>query len=177
VFKPVASRIPSSARLISGTDVAPPAASAGAEARGLDAPGQAPWDPSAARVRPAPRALGVEGLAQRTHQSDSGLITRLEAGGTQRFAEPLDPQMSAAGSHYAVLSVAPEGGAVQFGLVARGAQLDERFIPVNGLGVALAVKPAKNIDLQLSADSVFPDGDLGKIGEDVRVMGSVKSKF
>ena len=126
--------------------------------------------------------LGVEALrtdvaVALTHQSEGGLTTRIEAGGSQWLAKPFDPQTDPAGTHYAVLGVEPKSGQVSFGILARGGQLDGRFVPVDGLGVAVALRPAKNVELGLQADTVFPGGEARRFGENVQVRGNLRIRF
>lgn len=128
------------------------------------------------------RALGADALRTDfalalTHQAGSGLITRFEAGGTQLWGSPLDASMEPTGNHHALLTISPESGDVNFGLIARGERIDGKTIPVNSLGVALRLNPSDNVQIGLSADTVFPDGDFGKAGDNVRVFGGVNIKF
>ncbi len=122
-------------------------------------------------------ALRTDFALALTHRGDSGLITRFEAGGTQHLASPLDPQVSPQGSHYAVMSLAPEDGKFDFGVLARGRQLDGQFIPMDSLGVAFRMNPTENSSFGVSVDSVFPDGDVHKIGDNLQIMGNFSIKF
>lgn len=122
-------------------------------------------------------ALRTDFALALTHRADSGLITRFEAGGTQQLASPLDPQVSPQGSHYAVMSLAPEDGKFDFGVMARGRQTGGEFIPMDSLGVALRLNPSENSSFGVSVDSVFPDGDAHKIGDNLQIMGSFNIQF
>lgn len=122
-------------------------------------------------------ALRADFALALTHESDSGLITRFEAGGTQWLASPLDPEVVPTGSHYAVLTVAPESGNMEFGVLARGRSLASEFVPVDSFGVALRYTPSDRLSLGVSVDSVFPGGDTSKFGDNIQVMGNLSYRF
>lgn len=122
-------------------------------------------------------ALRTDFALALTHRGDSGLITRFEAGGTQWLASPLDPEVTPQGSHYAVMSLSPESGNFDFGVLARGHQLGGEFVPMDSLGIALRVTPTKNSSFGLTVDSVFPDGDVRKFGDNLQIMGNFSIKF
>lgn len=108
-------------------------------------------------------------------QTAGGVTTRIEAGGTQRLGAPYDAQTTPLELHHAVLTV--DNGVVNFGLVARGETIDRKFIPVNGIGVALNVTPTKEVSVGVSAQSVFPGGDLKDVAPNVQVMGNLTLKL
>ncbi|MFZ5467810.1 MAG: transglutaminase-like domain-containing protein [Myxococcota bacterium] len=112
-----------------------------------------------------------------THRAPGGLVTRFEAGGTQLLARPYDPKTSPQELHQAVLTVSPESGLLNFGLVAKGETIDQKFIPVNGLGVALDYNPSRHVSVGAGVQSVFPDGNVRDIGQNVQVTGNVSVRF
>ncbi len=127
-------------------------------------------------------ALGTDALRADfamalTHEGDSGLITRFEAGGTQWLASPLDPEVAPQGSHYAVMTLAPKDGTFDFGVLARGRQIDGELVPIDSLGVALRLTPNEDFSLGVTVDSVFPDGDLRRIGDNVQITGGLNYRF
>jgi len=106
--------------------------------------------------------------------SSSGPNTRIEVGGTQFLAAPLDPSASPSGTHHAVLSVAPGSGVVNFGVVARGETIDHRLVPVNALGVSLDLRPRDGLAVGASAETALPGGDWRQAGDRVSVSVSAR---
>ncbi|MBI2375574.1 MAG: hypothetical protein HYV07_16380 [Deltaproteobacteria bacterium] len=127
------------------------------------------------------KSLGTDALVTDfavalTHRAPS-VITRFEAGGTQLLATPLDPEISMTGSHRAVLTVSPTSGIVDFGIIAKGGQLNHKLIPVNGIGVALDINPSKNVKIGVGVNSSFPDGNFSNAGKNIEVLGSISVRF
>lgn len=128
------------------------------------------------------RAAGADALRADfamalTHESEGGLVTRLEAGGTQWLASPLDPGVSPQGDHYAIFSLRPQNGQFDFGVLARGQTIDGDTVPADSLGIALRYAPSDNMSFGLTVDGVAPEGDFDRFGENVRVMGGLKMNF
>jgi len=103
--------------------------------------------------------------------------TRFEVGGTQFLAAPYDRETTPSATHYAALTINAKSGLVNFGILAKGETLDNRFIAVDSLGVALNLTPRKNLEFGLGVQSVLPGGDLRQFGDHVQVTGSLKIKF
>lgn len=122
-------------------------------------------------------ALRTDFALALTHKADSGLITRFEAGGTQKLTAPFDPQTHARSGHHVLLTVAPDSGDVSFGVIARGHTLNGDFVPVDSVGAALRVQPYDNVDFGVSVDAASPNGDLGGFKDDVRILGNVNIRF
>jgi transglutaminase-like putative cysteine protease len=118
----------------------------------------------------------VFGLAL-THESESGLRTRVEVAGTQFLAPPLDASLTPSSTHYAVLSLAPASGLVNFGLVARGETVDRRLVPVNALGVALDLRPTPWLSVGAAAETSLPGGDWARAGERLSLSVNAKVNF
>lgn len=110
-------------------------------------------------------------------QNDDGSTARFEVGGNQYLAAPYDREISEQENHYAVLALSSANQVVNFGLLARGETVGGDFIPVNGLGIALDLRPSETIELGLGAESVFPDGDINRVGDRVTVSGNLRIKF
>lgn len=112
-----------------------------------------------------------------THDSETGLRTRVEVGGTQFLAAPLDASLSATATHYAVLSLAPASGLVNFGIVARGETVDHRLVPVSALGVALDLRPKPWLAVGAAAEASLPGGEWARAGERLSVTLNAKVSF
>lgn len=136
------------------------------------------WSSDASSFRAAGGdALRTDFAMALTHQSDSGLTTRLEGGGTYWMASPLDPQVQGQGSHYGVLTVRPRDGDFDFGVMARGRTMNGETTLVDGLGVALRLTPNDNLSVGVSVDASMPGGDWNKIGDNVSVIGALNYRF
>ncbi len=121
------------------------------------------------------QALQTDFAVALTHKSDSGITTRFEAGGSQRFGNPLDAQTAISEDHRAVLTVSPESGKVDFGIVARGDTVNGKFDAVNSIGVALNLRPSKNVEVGVGVQAGLPGGNFSN--PNVEVTGGLKIHF
>ncbi len=112
-----------------------------------------------------------------THRAQSGLVTRFEAGATVLAFDPYDPQTAAREVHHAALTVSPGSGVVNFGLLATGETLDHRFVPVDGLGVAVSFDLGGQLSAGVGASTVFQGGNPRQLAEGVQVTGSLSAHF
>ncbi|MDP7039283.1 MAG: hypothetical protein QGI45_09000, partial [Myxococcota bacterium] len=118
-------------------------------------------------------ARGAFGL---THKAENGMLTRFEFGMNQYLGSPFDSETTALGNHYAALSFAPNGD-MSFGLIAKGHNTEESFVPVDGLGISFNLTPNDKMRFSLGVEGNAPGGDFSDFGDHINVMGSLSFNF
>ncbi len=104
-----------------------------------------------------------------THRSSAGLVTRIEAGGSQYWLAPYDAETAPRESHFAALTISPASGAVNFGVLARGETLGGAFLPAHAVGAALDLRLHEKVTVGVGAEAVLPGGDVSRLGGRVQV--------